>query len=162
SYSGSRSVSGYSGWRGGGGTSSYDRSYDTARGGSVTTEGTRGVASGRYGGAAFGGAREMIVSGPGGRTYTGSRQGGAAVGPYGRAVGGGSAYGAAFGPRVTMVSGRQTAIAGAHFPTDAGLAHYSSFGAAGVAAHSTAYWSRGAMTSTGGYVRSGFGYYKAF
>jgi hypothetical protein len=161
SYSGSRSVSGSSGWRGGGATSSYDRSYTTARRGSVSTEGTRGAAYGRYGGAAVGGTRDTSITTAGGKTYTGSRQGAAAVGPYGRTVGGASGYGVASGARGTVAGGWHTAFAGTHFPTDAGLAHYSSFGAATVG-HSTAYWSHGAMATTGGYVRTGFGYYNCF
>jgi hypothetical protein len=161
SYSGSRSVSGYSGWRGGGASSSYDRSYDTARGGSITTEGTRGAAYGRYGGAAAGGTRDTSITTAGGKSYTGSREGGVAVGPYGRTVGGASHYGTATGARGTVSGGWQTAFAGTRFPTDVGLAHYSTAGVAGVG-HTTAYWSRGTMGTTGGYVRSGFGYYNCF
>jgi hypothetical protein len=161
SYSGSRSFGGYSGYRGGYGSSSYDRNYTTARGGSVSTEGNRGAAYGRYGGAAVGGTRDTSVTTAGGRTYTGSRQGAAAVGPYGRTVGGASGYGVASGPRGTAAGGWQTAFAGTRFPTDVGMAHYSSVGVAGVG-HSTAYWSHGYMGTTGGYVRSGFGYYNCF
>ncbi len=161
SYSGFRSASGYSGWRGGGLSSSFDRSYETARGGSISTEGTRGAAYGRYGGFAAGGTRDTSITTAGGRTYSGSRAGGVAVGPYGRTVGGAEHSGAAVGPRGAVAGGWQTAFAGTRFPTDMGLSHYSAFGAAGVG-HTTAYWSRGYMATTGGSVRAGFGYYNAF
>jgi hypothetical protein len=162
SYSGSRTVSGYSGWRGGGATSSYDRSYTDARGGSISTEGTRGAAYGRYGGVAAGGTRDTSITTAGGRTYSGSTERGAAVGPYGRTVGGAEHSGTATGPRGTVSGGWQTAFAGTRFPTDLGLSHYSAVGVAGVGAHSTAYWSRGYLATTGGSVRHGFGYYNCF
>jgi hypothetical protein len=161
SYSGSRSFSGSSGWRGGGMSSSYDRSYTDARGGSISTEGTRGAAYGRYGGVAAGGTRDTSISTAGGRTYSGSREGGVAVGPYGRTVGGAEHFGTATGERGTVSRGWETAFAGRRFPTDGGLAHYSTFGAAGVT-HSTAYWSHGTMATRAGYVRNGFGYYHCF
>ena len=160
SYSGAHYGSGFSAGRSGGYSGSYDRSYDTARGGSVSTSGSRGAAYGRYG-AAAGGTRDTSITTAGGRTYDGSRSAGVAVGPYGRTVGGATGYGAATGARGTAAAGWQTAFAGTRFPTDAGLAHYSSFGAATVG-HTTAYWSHGAMASTGGYVRTGFGYYNSF
>jgi hypothetical protein len=161
SFSGSRSIGGYSNFRGGGGFSSYDRSLDTARGGSISTEGVRGGGYSRFGGGFGGGMRETIVSGPGGRTYSGSSARGVAVGPYGRTVGGAEHVGTATGPRGTVAGGWQSAFISPHFPTDAGLAHYTSVGAAGVG-HSTAYWSHGYMATTGGYVRNGFGYYHCF
>ena len=161
SYSGFRSFSGSSGWRGGYGAGSYDRSYSTARGGSISTEGTRGAAYGRYGGFAAGGTRDTAITTAGGRTYSGSREGGVAVGPYGRTVGGASHYGTATGARGTVSGGWQRAFAGTRFPTDAGLAHYSNFGAATVG-HTTAYWSHGSMATTGGFVRHDFGYYHCF
>jgi hypothetical protein len=161
SYSGAHYGSGYSGWRGGGYSSSYDRSYDTPRGGSISTEGTRGAAYGRYGGAAVGGTRDTTVTTAGGKTYTGSREGAAAVGPYGRTVGGAEHYGTATGPRGTVSGGWQAAYAGTRFPTDMGLAHYTSFGTAGVA-HTTSYWSHTYMEATGAYIRNGFGYYHCF
>src|SRR5262245_4603713 len=161
SYAGYRSGSGYSGWRSGGYSSSFDRSYETARGGSITTSGTRGAAYGPFGGAALGGTRDTAITTAGGRTYSGARQGGVAVGPYGQVVGGGSGFGTASGPRGTVSRGWQTAFAGTRFPTDMGLSHYAAFGAAGVG-HTTAYWSRGYLATTGGSVRAGFGYYNAF
>jgi hypothetical protein len=160
-YSGYRSADTYSGWRGAGGISSYDRSYAGSRGGSVNVEGTRGAAVGPYGGAVAGGQREVTATGPGGRTYSGERQGGVAVGPYGRVVGGASGSHVATGPRGTAAGGWQSAYAGTRFPTDVGLAHYSSFGAVG-AAHTTAYWSHGYLNTRAGYVRNGFGYYNCF
>jgi hypothetical protein len=91
SYSGSRSTSAYSGWRGGyGGTSSYDRSYTGSRGGSVTAEGTRGFAEGPRGGTAAGGTRDVTATGPEGRTYSSSGQAGFAEGPRGGMAAGGS------------------------------------------------------------------------
>jgi hypothetical protein len=160
SYSGMRYGSGYSGYHYGGYSGGYDRSYDTARGGSISTSGTRGAAYGPYG-AAAGGTRDTSITTANGRTYDGSRTAGVAVGPYGRAVGGATGGFDVIGPRGGAAGGWQTAFAGTRFPTDAGLAHYSTFGAAGVA-HSTAYWSHGYMATTGGYVRSGFGYYNCF
>jgi hypothetical protein len=161
SYSGSRSFSGYSGFRGGYGTSSFDRSYDTARGGSINTEGTRGAAYGRYGGFAAGGTRDTSITTAGGRTYTGSRTGGVAVGPYGRSVGGVAHIGTATGPRGTVSGGWQGAFAHTRFPTDAGLAHYSTIGRVGIG-HSTNYWSRSLMSERGWFVRHDFPYYHCF
>ena len=160
SYSGAHSGSGFSAGRYGGYSGSYDRSYDTARGGSISTSGTRGAAYGPFG-AAAGGTRDTSITTAGGKTYDGSRSGGVAVGPYGRTVGGASGYGTASGARGTVSGGWQTAFAGTRFPTDAGLAHYSTFGAATVG-HTTAYWSHGYMGTTGAYVRNGFGYYNCF
>jgi hypothetical protein len=84
-----------------------------------------------------------------------------AVGPYGRTVDGASHYGVASGPRGTAAGGWHSAFAGTRFPTDVGLAHYSTVGVAGVG-HSTAYWSHGYMATTGDFVRHGFGYYNCF
>jgi hypothetical protein len=161
SYSGARYGSGYSGFRSGGYSGSYDRSYETARGGSISTSGTRGAAYGAFGGAAAGGMRDTSVTTAGGRTYSGSSSRGAAVGPYGRTVGGGTGSFTASGARGTTAGGWHSAYAGTRFPTDTGLAHYSSFGAANVG-HTTAYWSHGYMGTTGAYVRNGFGYYNCF
>lgn len=159
SYSGARSYSGYTGWRGGAGTSSYDRSYETARGGTISTEGNRGFAYGPRGVAA-GGDRETSITTAGGRTYTGSSAHGVAVGPYGRTVGGAEHFGTASGPRGTVSRGWESAFAGRTMPTDFGLAHYSTVGAVGV--HTTNYWSHGYMTTHAGYVRTNFGYYNCF
>ena len=79
----------------------------------------------------------------------------------GETVGGASHYGVATGPRGVAAGGWQSAFAGTRFPTDVGLAHYSTVGVAGVG-HSTAYWSHGYMGTTGAYVRNGFGYYNCF
>jgi hypothetical protein len=146
-YSGSRSVGGYSGFGSAGAASSYNRSFEGARGGSIDTSGTRGVDI-FPGGAAAGGTRSVTATGPDGRSYSGSREAGVAVGPYGRAVGG---------------EVRTGAVAGARFPTDLGLAHYSTFGGAAVGVgHSTSYWSGGVMASRAGVIRTGFPYYSAF
>ena len=162
SFSGGRSFDSYSGSRGGyGASSSFNRSWSDARGGSVSTSGDRGVARGPYGGFAAGGQRDTTATTAGGRTYSGSRDAGVAVGPYGRTVGGASRAGIASGPRGTVAGESRTAFAGGRMPTDFGLAHFSSFNAAGVG-HSTAYWSHGAMTTRAGYVRTGFGYYNCF
>jgi hypothetical protein len=160
-YSGYRSFGGYSGYRGGYGLGSYDRDFTTARGGTISTAGTRGYAYGRYGGAAIGGLRDTSITTAGGRTYSGSRIGGAAIGPYGRAIGGGAGGFDVIGPRGAATGGWHTAFAGTRFPTDIGLAHYSAIGTAGIG-HTTAYWSRGYMASTGGYIRHEFGYYNCF
>jgi hypothetical protein len=121
----------------------------------------RGFAEGPRGGAVAGGSRDVNATGLDGRSYSGSRQGGVAVGPYGRTVGGGSGSRDYSGPRGSASSSWQSAFAGRGFSTDAGLAHYSSFSAAGVT-HSTAFWSHGDMAIRAGYVRTGFGYYNAF
>lgn len=161
-YAGGRSVNTYAGWHGGlAGTSSYDRSFTDARGGTINTEGERGAAVGPRGGVAAGGTRNTQVTTAGGRTFDGERQGGVAVGPYGRVVGGGSRAGVASGPRGTVAGESHTAFAGTHFPTDTGLARYSSFNAVGVN-HSTTYWSHGYMNNRGVYVRNNFNYYHCF
>jgi hypothetical protein len=160
-YSGSRSFSGYSGWRGGAATSSYDRTWSGSHGGSISAEGTRGAAVGPRGGAVAGGSRDVTATGPEGRTYSSETQRGAAVGPYGRTVGGSSGYRTASGPRGTASAGWQTAFAGTRFPTDFGLSHYTTFGATG-AAHSTSYWSGSYLNVRAGNVRTNFGYYNCF
>lgn len=160
SYSGERSFSGYSGWNRGGASGSYDRSWSDARGGSISTSGTRDAGYGRFGGYA-GSSRDTSITTAGGKTYSGSTERGAAVGPFGRTVGGSEHFGTATGARGTVSGGWQTAFAGRSFPTDGGLAHYSSFGAAGVA-HTTAFWSNGSMAARAGSVRTGFGYYNCF
>src|SRR5262249_40867028 len=81
--------------------------------------------------------------------------------PYGRYVGGGEHTGTATGYAGSVTRGWQSAFAGRTFPSDAGLAHYSSFGSVS-AAHTTAYWSHGYCTAHAGYVRTGFGYYNCF
>lgn len=153
-YSGYRGASGY-----GGVTNSYDRSYTGAKGGSVDVEGNRGAVYGPRGVAA-GGSRDVTATGPDGRTYSGESKAGVAAGPYGRVIGGSEKAGVATGPHGTVAAGSRDAFAGTRFPTDAGLAHYSSFGAAGV--HTTSYWSHGYVTNRAGYVRTGFGYYNCF
>jgi len=161
SYSGDRSFGGYSGWNRGGFSGSYDRSWSDARGGSIDTSGTRAAGYGRFGGAYAGSSRDTSITTAGGRTYTGSTDRGAAVGPYGRYIGGSQHIGTATGPRDTVSGGWQSAFAGRTFPTDGGLAHYSTFGAASVT-HSTAYWSHSATVTRAGYVRTNFGYYNCF
>lgn len=156
SYSASRSFGGYDGWRGGAAGGSYDRTWTGDRGGSVNVEGAGGVARGPFGGVAAGGTRDVTATGPGGRTYSADRSAGVAVGPYGRAVGGTAGRETVAGPR-----GWESAYGGTRFATDAGLAHYGSFGVGGVA-HSTAYWSGASMATRAGYVRGGFGYYHCF
>jgi len=161
SYSSSRDFNSDSGYRGAGFTGSYDHTWDTARGGSITTEGERGAAYGRYGGAAAGGMRTTDITTAGGRTYSGSSERGAAVGPGGRAIAGSEGERSATGPRGTASESWKSAYAGGRFPTDFGLAHYSSFNAAGVN-HNTVYWSHGYMNTTGVAVRSNFNYYHCF
>ncbi|HJZ90904.1 MAG TPA: hypothetical protein VKE40_08530, partial [Gemmataceae bacterium] len=161
SFSGSRSGSAYAGAGRSAGSSSYDRSWSGSRGGSVDVAGERGYAAGPRGAVASG-SRDVTATGPGGRTYSGSREGGVAVGPYGRTVGGGTGSWAASGPRGVAAGGWQSAFAGkGHFSTDFGLAHYSSFGAAGVS-HTTAFRSYGDVGAQCAFVRNSFGYYSAF
>jgi hypothetical protein len=158
-YSGIRTTGAYSGLRGGvGGYNTFDRSYSGWRGGSVNVEGTRAAAVGPRGGAAAGGMREVTATGPAGRTYSGYRAGGIAAGPYGRIVGGGTKAGVATSPYGRIAAGTHT---GVRFPTDIGLAHYSSFNV-GHIGHVTPYWSHGVITTRAGYVRTGFGYYNTF
>ena len=162
SFSGSRSFESASSFRGGyGASSSFDRSYSNSRGGSVNVEGSRSVAEGRFGGFAAGGQRDVTATTAGGRTFSGSREGGVAAGPFGRTVGGGSRAGVASGPGGTFAGGSRTAFAGNRVAGDFGLAHYSSFSAAGVG-HSTAYWSHGTIATRAGYVRTGFVYDNCF
>ena len=161
SFDTSRSVGGYSGWRGGGLGESYDRSYTTARGGSIDTEGLRGVGYGRYGGAAAGGVRDTSITTAGGRTYSGVTERGTAVGPYGRTVGGAEHLGVATGPRGTAVRwlavGLRRPALSDRWRTRALLKLQRRS-----RAHATPYWSHGYMTTRGGYVRNGFGYYNCF
>lgn len=156
SYSGARSFGGYEGYRGGAVGGTYDRTWTGDRGGSVNVSGDRGAVYGPYGGRAAGGQRDVTATGPEGRTYSSERAGGVAVGPYGRTVGGVAGRETATGAR-----GWESAYGGTRFATDAGLAHYSAFGAGGVA-HVTNYWSGSYMTTRAGYVRTGFGYYNCF
>jgi uncharacterized protein (TIGR03000 family) len=158
-WSGSRSVSGWSGDGRWGGTSSYDRSYSGRFGGSYDASGTRGAVAGPYG-AAAGGTRDVTATGPGGRTYSGSTTRGAAVGPGG-AVAGGSRTGFASGPGGTAAGASHWGAAATRFPTDGGFAHYSG-AAVGTWTHPTTYWSGGYMAGRAGYVRSGFYGYGAF
>jgi hypothetical protein len=121
----------------------------TGPGGSFSSAYRGGVAVGPHGGAA-GGARVGTATGPGG-TVSGASRGAVAAGPYGAAAGragvaagpaGAAAYrgGAAVGPY--GAAGARTAVAR---------------GAGG-----TYYASRTALATTGGAVRSSFGYYNAF
>jgi uncharacterized protein (TIGR03000 family) len=120
---------------------SYDRTLTGAGGGSISAEGRRGVVAGPRGVAA-GGSREVTATGPGGRTYTGGGRYGVAAGSGG-AVAGGARWGSV-----------------RNFPTDYGLARYTSFGAARVGG--TTFWSHHYLATTGGTVRAGFGYYHCF
>jgi hypothetical protein len=161
SFSGARDFSGYSGFRTAGFSGAYDRSWTGDRGGSIDVSGTRRAAVGPLGGFAAGGTRDVSATGPEGRSFSSSRTGGVAVGPYGRTIGGADRSFDAITPRGAVTGGWQSAFAGTRFPTDIGLSHYSAVGGVGVT-HSTAYWSRGAMTTRAGYVRTGFGYYNCF
>jgi hypothetical protein len=181
SFSGSRSSS-YGGWNhssefsgersggfaaGGGraaGGSSYDRTHTGSGGGSVNVSGERGFAAGPRG-AAAGGSRDVTATGPGGRSYSSSSERAAAVGPYGRAVGGSKGSATATGAKGTASANWQSAFAGGgHMSTDLGMAHYSSFGAAGVsgARFSTSYRSASVVSAQATVVRGNFGYASAF
>ena len=126
----------------------------------ISAEGSRGAAVGPYGGYAAGRSRDVTATGPDGRTYTGGSRAGVVGGPGG-AVAGGSRFGVASGSRGTVAGGSRWAAGATRFPTDAGLARYSSVGVAGVG-HSTYFWSHGAMATRAGYVRGGFGYWNTF
>jgi hypothetical protein len=91
------------------------------------------------------------------------RPSGESAGPYGRPAGD-AATRPSTGPWGSAEGKNwQSAFAGSHFPTDGGLAHYASNGAlAGAAAHSTPYWSGGAVASQASAVRGNFAYGNAF
>ncbi len=55
----------------------------------------------------------------------------------------------------------QSAFANTRFPTDSGLAHYSSFNAAGVN-HVTNNWSQSTIANRAGVVRNNFNFYNCF
>ena len=191
-FAGSHSFNSFSGDRGFGGTSSYDRSYSGSHGFSYNAQGERGAIDTPRGVAA-GGNRDVTATGPDGRSFSSSRQGGAAVTPWGSAAGGsrdvnasgfdGRSFsssreaGVAAGPYGRTVGGaeRTTSASGAfgswHGETGAvaGRGMSTDFGLAHYSSfnsvttgHATAYWSHGAMTTQAGYVRSGFGYYNTF
>lgn len=177
-YSGSHSFDSFSGDRAYGGTSSYDRSYTGSRGGTYTASGDRGAYASPWG-AAAGGTRDVSATGPDGRSYSSSSERGAVTSPWGSAAGGsrdvsatgidGRSYsgsregGVAAGPYGRTIGGFDRSATGTygHMSTDFGLAHYSSFNTAAVG-HNTVYWSHASIATTGGYVRSNFGYAAAF
>jgi uncharacterized protein (TIGR03000 family) len=67
----------------------------------------------------------------------------------------------ATGPAGTVAGGSRWGAAATRFPTDFGLAHYST-AAVGTFAHPTAYWSNSYVAARAGYVRAGFYHYGAF
>jgi uncharacterized protein (TIGR03000 family) len=67
----------------------------------------------------------------------------------------------ATGPGGTVAGGSRWGAAATRFPTDFGLAHYST-AALGTFGHPTAYWSHSYVTARAGYVRAGFYHYGAF
>lgn len=163
SYSGSRSGYGsygaYGGWSG---RSSYDRSWSGSGGGSLSVSGTRGAAVGPYGGVAAGGTRTVSGTTPGGRSFDTTVNRGGIMGPGGGYVGGGSRYGSVSGPGGSWSGASRWGAAGVRFPTDAGLAHYTTVGGYGAAGHTTAFWSNSYLTTRAGYVRGGFAAYNSF
>lgn len=161
SYSGYRT--GGAAWGGGYGAAggSYDRSWTGANGGSLSVQGAGGAVRGPWGGGAAYGTRDVTAEGPNGRTYSSESQRGAAVGPWGNAVAGGSRYGAATGAYGTAAGGGRWGAAATRFPTDLGLAGYSSFARGGLA-HSTYFWPHSAMVTRANFVRFGFPYYNSF
>ena len=163
SYSSSRSGSaGFGAYGGYGGRSSYDRSVSGSYGGSLSVSGTRGAAVGPFGGVAAGGSRTISGTTPGGRSFSTTASRGGFMGPGGNFVGGGSRTGFASGPGGTFVGGSRWGAAGTRFPTDLGLAHYTSIGGYGAVAHSTAFWSHSYITNRAGFVRTGFAAYNSF
>jgi hypothetical protein len=110
-------------------------------GGSFGSAYRGGIAVGPHG-AAAGGTRVGTATGIGGGTASGVAHRGAAVGPYG-AVAGGTRYGAAAGAGGVAWGGARGA-------------------AAWRSPYGTYYASRAALATTGGVVRTGFGYYHAF
>jgi hypothetical protein len=107
--------------------------------GSFSSAHRGGVAVGPQG-AVAGGTRTGTATGPGG-TVSGTARGAVGVGPYGAAAVGGRA-GVAAGAGGVAVAGSRTA--------------------AGRGAYGTYYASRGALATTGGVVRTNFGYYNTF
>ena len=163
SYSGSRSgYGGFGAYGGIGGASSYDRSIAGSGGGSLSVSGTRGAAVGPWGGVAAGGTRTISGTTPGGRSFSTTMDRGGVMGPGGGFVGGGSRYGVASGPGGTIAGGSRWGAAGVRFPTDVGLAHYSTVGGFGVVGNRTAFWSHNYLATRAGYLRGGFLWYDSF
>ncbi|MCE9562157.1 MAG: hypothetical protein K8U57_08900 [Planctomycetes bacterium] len=109
-------------------------------GGSFSSAYHGGVAVGPHG-AVAGGARVGTATGVGGTTVSGYGRHAAAVGPYG-SIAGGTRGGVAVGPGGVAVAGSR------------GVAARSPYG--------TYYAGRGALATTGGVVRTNFGYYNTF
>lgn len=147
----------------GGGSFGGDRSFGGGYGGDRS-----------FGGGDFGGDR---IGGYGGDRsfgdYSGDRNFGGSFGADRIGGYGGDRYGNVSGDRAgfdnnvrtNTAAGAdrnwQSAYAGTRFPTDSGLAHYSSFNSVGIN-HVTANWSQGTIANRAGVVRSNFGYYNCF
>jgi hypothetical protein len=132
----------------------------TGPGGRTYTGASRaGAAVGPGGNVVAGGSRAGVASGPRG-TIAGSSRAGIAAGAGG-VVAGGSRAGVAVG-RDGAVAGVSHWGAGAtRFPTDLGLARYSSFAVGGIA-HPTYFWSHSYLTGWAGNVRASFLHYNCF
>jgi hypothetical protein len=104
-WSGSHSFNTYSGDRGYGATSSYDRSYTGSRGGSVNVDGERGAGYSPWGGFAAGGTRDVTATGPEGRSYSSDSARLVAGTPWGTTVGGGTRSATATGLDGRSISG---------------------------------------------------------
>src|SRR5262245_1736985 len=126
--------------------------YVGPRGTTVQHAGVGGVTRGPLGGVRAGGAEATRVTTPGGRTYTSAERGGVAVGPAGGVRAGGASAAAVSGP----FGGAAAVHRGG-----AAVGPYGGVAVGGTRAvglgHVTSYYSPGAMRTTAGYVRTGWG-----
>jgi hypothetical protein len=144
----------------------------TPGGRTVTKAGTAGGIAGPGGNAVGGRSGVTVGSGPGG-SFSSAYRGGVAIGPQG-AVAGGTRVGTATGAAGTVHGAARGGVAVGPYGAAAGVSRGGvAVGPGGVAvagsrtvagrsAYGTYYASRGALATTGGVVRTNFGYYGAF
>jgi hypothetical protein len=84
------------------------------------------------------------------------------MGAGGNFVGGGSRYGTATGFGGSIAGATRWGAVGTRFPTDLGLAHYTTVGGYMALGHSTAFWSHNYLATRAGLVRGGFMGYSFF
>jgi hypothetical protein len=186
-FGGARSISGPAGGFGGGarvgGTvvgpaggsrsvGSAGGSYTTGRGTTIDYGGVGRTATGPGGVTAGRGVGGVQVTGPNGRSATRVGTAGGVVGPGGNGVGTRSGVGVASGPNGAMASRYHGGVAvgpgGAVAAGTRGTAAVGPYGAVAgrtnfaAGTRGTYYASRTALATTGGVVRTNFGYYNAF
>lgn len=129
-----------------------------ANGNTYSKVGRAGGAVGPGGNAVGGRSGYAMGTGAGGATFGSAYRGGVAIGPHG-AVAGGTRVGSATGPGGYTVSGavRGGAAVGPYGAVAGGARVGVARGPGG-----TYYASRSALVTTGGAVRTNFGYYHAF